>query len=209
MHLIGIQIQAPDGFVPGNARDHRCIVCGSFRQEIPQRAGIPSPAGIGQLNLGEQPVPAFLVNHIQLPAKQQRIIYHRGSQNLNQEGRELLEWSWRGDMFIAQGGEAMVCGDKQVVSGDPGLVVERRPVWLHYLGIGFPAQLLPMGKGTPCLQGTLMHRYDLHLTGRAREGRGDSLPQETFTASVICSKRPGRAEGVIDKYVGANLNHKP
>ena len=112
-------------------------------------------------------------------------------------------------MLTAQGGEAMVRGDEQVVAGDPGLVVERRPVWLHYLGIGFPAQLLFMGKGTPCLQGTLMHRYNLHLTGSTREGRGDSLPQEAFTASVICSKRPGRAEGVIDKYVGAKLSHKP
>ncbi len=112
-------------------------------------------------------------------------------------------------MLTAQGGEAMVRGDEQVVAGDPGLVVERRPVWLHYLGIGFPAQLLLMGKRTPCLQGALMNGHHLQLAGSAREGRGYPLPQEAFTASVICSKRPGRAEGVIDKYVGAKLSHKP
>ena len=91
MHLVGIQIQVPDGRVAGNTRDHSSIVRSPFRKEVPQRAGIPSPARTGQLDLGEQPVPAFLVNHIQLPAKQKRIIYHGGSLNLDQEGRKLLK----------------------------------------------------------------------------------------------------------------------
>ena len=91
MHLVGIQIQVPDGSVAGDARDYCSIVRGTFRQEIPQRAGIPSPAGTGQLEFGEQPVPAFLVYHVQLPANQQRIIHHRCSQNPDQEGRELLK----------------------------------------------------------------------------------------------------------------------
>jgi len=56
MHLVGIQIQDPDGSVAGDARDYCSIVRGSFRQEIAQRAGIPSPAGTGQLEFDEQPV---------------------------------------------------------------------------------------------------------------------------------------------------------
>ena len=91
MHLVGIQIQVPDGSVAGDARDYCSIVRGSFRQEIPQRAGIPSPAGTGQLEFGEQPVPAFLVYHVQLPANQQRIIHHGRALNLDQESRELLK----------------------------------------------------------------------------------------------------------------------
>ena len=46
MHLVGIQNQVPDGSVAGDARDYCSIVRGSFRQEIPLRAGIPSLAGI-------------------------------------------------------------------------------------------------------------------------------------------------------------------
>ena len=45
MHLVGIQIQVPDRSVAGDTRDYCSIIRGSFRQEIPQRAGIPSPAG--------------------------------------------------------------------------------------------------------------------------------------------------------------------
>ena len=111
-------------------------------------------------------------------------------------------------MLIAQGGEPVVGGDEQVVAGDSGLVVERRPVRLHLPGIRLPAQLLLMGKGTPRLQRSLMHGRHLHLTGRSGKGGRYPLPEEAFTSSVICSKRPGGAEGVIDKYVGVKPGHK-
>ena len=111
-------------------------------------------------------------------------------------------------MLTAQSGEAMVGGDEQIVTGNPGLMVERRPMRLHLSGIWIPAQLLLMGKGTPCLQRTLMHGNDLQLAGSPGEGRRYPLPEEAFTSSVIRSKRPGRAEGVIDKYVGVKPGHK-
>lgn len=36
MHLIGIQIQAPDGSVAGDARGLRGLIRAWFRQEVPQ-----------------------------------------------------------------------------------------------------------------------------------------------------------------------------
>lgn len=62
-----------------------------------------------------------------------------------------------------------------------------------------------MGYSPPGLQRPDMHSPSLHLAPGPRERAGRTLPEEAFTSSVICRERPGRAEGVIDKNVGAEL----
>ena len=111
-------------------------------------------------------------------------------------------------MLLPQGGEAVVSGDEQVVAGDPGLVVEGRPVRFHLRSKRFPEQLLFMGERTPGLQRSLMNGHHCELALSAGERRRDSLAEEALTATVIRSDTSGRAEGIIDKYIRAKPGHK-
>ncbi len=209
MNLVGLEVKAPNESVARYARGHCCIVRGTFRQIIPQPPCTEPSPRTGQLYFGEQPVPTVRVYHVQLPPDIQRSILGRCPQNPNQERGKLLKRSRRRRVLPPQGGKAVVCRDKQIVAGDPGLVVERRPVRLHHLGIWLPVQLLLVRNRPPGLQRPDMHSHGLHLATGPGERAGRTLPEEAFTSSVICCERPGRAEGVIDKNVGAQLCHKP
>ena len=209
MHLVRIQIQAPDGSVAGDACGLRGLVRAWFRQEVPQSAGIPSPARLPQLDFCEEPVAAGTVFHQQLPLNKESIIHYRGAQEPDDERGKLLKRSWRWYVLIPQGSKAVVRGDEQVVPGDPGLVVEGRPVRLHLCGEWLPEQLILVRERTPGLQCPLMHRHHRQLALGERELRGYTLPEEAFTVTVISSDTSGRAEGVIDKDIGAKLDHKP
>jgi hypothetical protein len=46
MHLVGVQVKVPDRSVAYDARGLHGFARAWFRQEIPQGAGVPSPAGL-------------------------------------------------------------------------------------------------------------------------------------------------------------------
>ena len=119
MLLVGIQIQTIDGCIACDARGLHGFARTWFRQEIPQGAGVPSPARLGQLHLSEQPVPTTTILHQQLPPDQERIIHYRGSQQSDNKRGKHLERSRGRHVLIPQRGEAVPrrTGGKSGVTG--------------------------------------------------------------------------------------------
>lgn len=61
MDLVGIEIKTTHDFVSGDERGDTWVVRGAFRQIIDHPSGASPGLWLGQLDLGEEPVPAFRI----------------------------------------------------------------------------------------------------------------------------------------------------
>lgn len=108
MDLVGIEIKTTHDFVSGDERGDTWIVRGAFRQIIDHPSGASPGPWPGQLDLGEQPITAFRIKGLQLPADLQHLVHCRGIQKLDQERRKRLERNRLWYVLIAQRREPMV-----------------------------------------------------------------------------------------------------
>ena len=141
MDLVGIEVKTTQNLVAGDERRHTRIVRGTFSQIIDHLTRTPPGSWPGQLNLGEQPVPTPRVYGLQLPPDLQHVIHGRGPLNLDQKRRECFERHRYWNVLHPKRCEPMIGRYEQIVSGDPGLVVERRPMRLHPIAVLVPLQL--------------------------------------------------------------------
>ncbi|MCR4571496.1 MAG: hypothetical protein K5652_04780 [Bacteroidales bacterium] len=137
-----------------------------FSKESPEEPGTETSTGLCQhqadqhmISPGRRPLVQKDTN-----PQPQRIILHRSAGHpFNGIWREFLPGLrfWR--MLAAQPSKAVVSRHEQIVTGNPRLAVERRPVRLDTYGIVVPLILEFWRQLPPRFKGTKVHCLMLHL----------------------------------------------
>ena len=104
-------------------------------------------AGRGQLQFGQQPVPArvFFTAENNYRWNDKRPGFYVSVTEIDRVGREIVECPGYRKMFVSERIEAVIGAYKEILALDIGLVIEGRSMRLYVLSKGIPHQLSLMG----------------------------------------------------------------
>ena len=159
VHLVLMLVEAPAVTIVSYFNGDWLLAAGIGGEEVSQQARLQAPPRCGQLQLGQQLVPARIITQIERDCclQEKTAALTACSSHLNLVRRKALEGPRLRNVLHPERGKPVICTHEEIVAGDPSLMIERRPVRLHPDGQRLPLILGVLIQGLPGSQCPPMH----------------------------------------------------